>query len=229
LASRIVAEQRKTLPPKSSKGATKEGTIKHYHQAMKKRTIAQELLVAEALEKLVNCNCSCFTSVWRTLLLSSLSLSFTAFTMVLLLVVNLTCSQSNAVFLLNLACLVFLFVFMLLALTIVSLPLFVLLVYSTLVTLLFLVNGLVLASSFSFAYYSLSQHSITNRLNFDVSIVLLLSFAFRFAFRSVVFLPAYHIVAVHLAAVQFLCLLNFATQPALLNTGINRLANAIEF
>jgi NADH:ubiquinone oxidoreductase subunit D len=32
-------------------------------------TIAQELLVAEALEKLVNCNCSCFTSVWRTLLL----------------------------------------------------------------------------------------------------------------------------------------------------------------
>ena len=90
--------------------------------------------------------------------------------MVLLLVVNLTCSQSNAVFLLNLACLVFLFVFMLLALTIVSLPLFVLLVYSTLVTLLFLVNGLVLASSFSYVYYSLSQHSITNRLNFDVTL-----------------------------------------------------------
>ncbi len=144
-------------------------------------------------------------------------MSFTAFTMVLLLVVNLTCSQSNAVFLLNLACLVFLFVFMLLALTIVSLPLFVLLVYSTLVTLLFLVNGLVLASSFSYVYYSLSQHSITNRLNFDVTLNAQLPFH----------AAAYHNVAVHMAAVQFLCLLNFATQPALLNTGINRLANAI--
>ena len=102
---------------------------------------------------------------------------------------------------------------MLLALTIVSLPLFVLLVYSTLVTLLFLVNGLVLASSFSYVYYSLSQHSITNRLNFDVTL------------NAAAF--AYHNVAVHMAAVQFLCLLNFATQPALLNTGINRLANAI--
>ena len=37
----------------------------------------------------------------------------------------------------------------------------------------------------------------------------------------------YHNVAVNIAAVQFLCLLNFATQPALLNTGVNRLANAI--
>ena len=37
----------------------------------------------------------------------------------------------------------------------------------------------------------------------------------------------YHNVAVNMAAVQFLCLLNFATQPALLNTGVNRLANAI--
>jgi len=168
--------------------------------------------------------------------------------MVLLLVVNLTCSQSNAVFLLNLACLVFLFVFMLLALTIVSLPLFVLLVYSTLVTLLFLVNGLVLASSFSYVYYSLSQHSITNRLNFDVTLNAQRSGAALFtsftSFTSFNILSrqlrtsftalypaaasfAYHSVAVNMAAVQFLCLLNFATQPALLNTGINRLANAI--
>jgi len=83
------------------------------------------------------------------------------------MVVNLICSYNNVIFLLNFICIVFLFVFVLFLFNLINITLFIMLIYATLINLLFLVNGILLMSSYNYIYYSLSSHFIIS--NYDIS------------------------------------------------------------
>ena len=83
------------------------------------------------------------------------------------MVVNLICSYNNVIFLLNFVCLLFMLTFMLFMFNFISFTLFLLLIYATLINLVFLVNGLILISSYSYIYYSLSLYSLFNSWNLD--------------------------------------------------------------
>ena len=122
------------------------------------------------------------------------------------------------IFLLNFLCLLFIFSFILFRFNLISVGLFILIIYATLINLLFLVNGLLLISSYSYVYYSISSVFLINNLNLDITI----NFD---AFIINIFL--YHNALIYLSIIHLYNLCFLSAYCSLLNIGLNRLTNFI--
>lgn len=135
------------------------------------------------------------------------------FTLSAFLAFNLMCSYSNVLFIINFIGLLFVFGFLLFAFNLISVAVFMLLIYATIVSLLFLINGLLLMSSFSYVYCSLSPCSLINWLDFDASLALPCQ-----AFNS---------ATIYLSAFHFHHLSFLSSYSPFLNAGISRLSNVM--
>ena len=148
-----------------------------------------------------------------------------------MMVVNLISSYNNVIFIINFILLLFIFIFILFVFNLINVTLFILLIYATLINLLFLVNGLLLISSYSYIYYSLSSYLVINN-NLDISYFpynslytnYSSSFPLRFHF---VFINHYHNTIIYLSTIHFYNLCYLSSYSTLLNIGLNRLGNLI--
>lgn len=105
------------------------------------------------------------------------------------------------------------FIFTLFVFNLINITLFILLIYATLINLLFLVNGLLLISSYSYIYYSLSSYLLINNLNLDISYYIGINH--------------YHNTIIYLSTIHFYNLCYLSSYSTLLNIGLNRLGNVI--
>jgi hypothetical protein len=138
---------------------------------------------------------------------------FHLYSLLFLLIANLICSYNNVIFILNFICLLFLFIFILFVFNLINMALFILLIYATLINLLFLVNGLLLISSCSYIYYSISSYLVINNLNLDISYYIGINH--------------YHNAIIYISIIHFCNLCYLSSYSTLLNIGLNRLGNLI--